>query len=82
LNPGRLGGKLATNRLSYGAAYAIDIKIKLNSILKTLYRAELLLRNDRDMDGYNRAVSWQQLGKHFPAAIDTNARIEHLCQML
>jgi hypothetical protein len=34
---------------------------------------EPLLCNDREMDGYTRAVSGQRLGKHVPAATDTNA---------
>jgi hypothetical protein len=42
-------------------------------------RADPLLRNERETDGYTRAVSRQQLGKHVPAAKDTNATIEELC---
>jgi hypothetical protein len=31
------------------------------------------------MSGYARVVSGQRLGKHVPAATDTNATIEELC---
>jgi hypothetical protein len=39
-------------------------------------RVQPLLCNDHEMDGYIRAVSGQRLGKHFPAATDTNATIK------
>jgi hypothetical protein len=31
------------------------------------------------MGGYTRGVSKQRLGKHVPAATDTNANIEEVC---
>jgi hypothetical protein len=34
---------------------------------------EPLLCNDREMDGYTRAISEQGLGKHVPTTTDTNA---------
>jgi hypothetical protein len=44
-----------------------------------MQRVEPLLCNNHDVGGYSRAVSWQRLGKHVPAATDTNATIEQLC---
>jgi hypothetical protein len=40
-------------------------------LLKILYR----LCNDREISKYTKAVSRQRLGKHIPAAIDTNTTI-------
>jgi hypothetical protein len=36
-------------------------------------RVEPLLRNDREISKYTRAISRQRLCKHVPAATDTNA---------
>jgi hypothetical protein len=48
--------------------------------VKGLYcGVEPLLCHDREMGGYTRDVSGQQLGKHVPAATDANATIEGLC---
>jgi hypothetical protein len=44
-----------------------------------LHPVEPLLCNDREMGGCTRAVSEQRLGKHVPAATDTNATIGELC---
>jgi hypothetical protein len=43
-----------------------------------LKRVWLLLCNDREKDGYNRAVSTQRLAKHVAVATDTRA-IEERC---
>jgi hypothetical protein len=39
---------------------------------------EPLVCNDREIGGYTKAVSWQRLGKHVPAATDTNTTIEEM----
>jgi hypothetical protein len=44
-----------------------------------MQRVEMLLCNDREISGYCRAVSGQQLGKHVSAARDTKATTEELC---
>jgi hypothetical protein len=47
---------------------------------RVFYRVQPLLRIDREMGEYTRAVSEQWTGKHVPAATDTNA-IEGLFSM-
>jgi hypothetical protein len=67
--------------LAVGRVRNKEVSLSITGLSNIYFVAfvEPLLRNDREIVGYTRAVSGQRLGEHVLAAADTNGTIEELC---